>query len=81
MTTTLFQDLVLITEDYLGPVARRFITRQIAFHIHKSPEQITPEDIGQICEWSKATLALLTDDQAVIAEFERRLRKLEHRDA
>ena len=74
---SLFEDVVSITERYLGPPARRFITRQVAFHLSKSPEDLAPTDIPQLVEWTKATLALLTDDKNLVENYAREISRLE----
>jgi len=40
---SLFENIVDITEQYLGPAARRFIVRQVAFHLSKAPRSSTPK--------------------------------------
>ncbi len=69
MTNELFNKVVLITEDYLGPAAPRFVTRQISFHLGKTPEELQAADIPKLVEWTKATLALLTDDKGMVKDF------------
>lgn len=66
---SLFHEVVAVTEHYLGPSANRFITRQIAFHLHKSPEALNISDIPELCEWTKLTLALLTNDKAIVDDY------------
>lgn len=72
----LYQEVVEIAEDYLGPASRRFIDRQIANHLHKEPEEITPQDLKSLINWIEAVTALLTQDKKVIQEFTGRLRAL-----
>lgn len=60
--TTLYSEVVEITEDYLGPAADRFIGRQITFHLNKKPENLTKDDLVKLVEWVKVSLSLLTDD-------------------
>jgi hypothetical protein len=69
MTNELFEKVVAITEDYLGPAAPRFVTRQISFHLGKTPEELIDTDIPKLAEWTKATLALLTDDKTLVKDF------------
>jgi hypothetical protein len=76
MTATLFEEAVNITEQYLGPAARRFVTRQIAFHLNKSPENLTPLDIPELVEWTKATLALLTEDKQMVSDYAAKISRL-----
>ncbi len=69
MTNELFEKVVAITEDYLGPAAPRFVTRQISFHLGKTPEELVDSDIPKLAEWTKATLAMLTDDKTIVKDY------------
>ncbi|HSX41637.1 MAG TPA: hypothetical protein VLF21_03390 [Candidatus Saccharimonadales bacterium] len=68
MNATLHQQVVGITENYLGPAAPRFIDRQIEFHLKKKPDELTNQDLPQLVEWVKVSLALLTDDKKMVDE-------------
>ena len=71
--TRLFDAVVSLTEPYLGPAARRFVSRQIAFHFGKAPETLEARDLPEFAEWASATLSILTEDQGVVAEYERNI--------
>ena len=73
---SIYEQIVLITEDYLGPAARRFISRQISFHLDKQPEEVTIEDIPSLAEWTTVTLSLLTKDQNIVSEFSQKMRAI-----
>lgn len=73
---SLFDEVVVITERYLGPAARRFIARQVSFHLNKAPEALMSTDIPQLVEWTKATLALLTEDKSMVDGFAQEVMKL-----
>jgi hypothetical protein len=75
-TDNLFESVVGVTEPYLGPAARRFIVRQVAFHLNKPPETLEAADIPQLVEWTKATLALLTEDKELVDGYARQLMRL-----
>lgn len=79
MTTrnsVLYTQIVEVTEDYLGPAAKRFIDRQIENHLNKKPEDITRKDLINLNDWMVAVVALLTEDQNVLAEYTDRLEAL-----
>lgn len=76
MTADFFDAIVGVSEDYLGPPARRFISRQISFHLQKRPEQINPADMPQLIEWTKTAMALLTEDKALVNEFQSKMEDL-----
>ena len=75
-TKSIYDQTVTITTDYLGPAAKRFIDRQVANHLHKSPEDMTADDIPVLVNWSRIALALLTDDHRIIDEFIQRMNKI-----
>ncbi|GAC1386924.1 MAG: hypothetical protein NVS1B7_6680 [Candidatus Saccharimonadales bacterium] len=75
-TDNLYQQVVQITTDYLGPTAPRFIDRQIHNHIGKAPGSLAIGDITTLIDWTKIALATLTDDSRLIEEYIGRLRAL-----
>lgn len=74
--TMLYDNLVSITEDYLGPAARRFIDRQTKSHLHKEPGHLTEAEFIKLADWVKLTLALLTKDEKLKNEYAEKLDKL-----
>jgi hypothetical protein len=76
MTETLYDNIVKVIEYYLGPAAPRFVDRQITAHLEKPPQEITTEDLLQLTEWVRVSLALLTDDRDTIDECARKLTQL-----
>ena len=69
MATSLFVEVVELTEPYLGPAAHRFVARQIAFHLSKPPEELEPNDLPQLAEWVSATLSLLTENPDGLEDY------------
>ncbi len=76
MTAELYRQVVTVAEDYLGPAAPRFVARQVAFLFNKNPQELALEDMPRLIEWTRVTLALLTDDQQVVEECARKLGEL-----
>ena len=76
MTTTTFEQIVALTEDYLGPAARRFVSRQITFHLDKQPEDVVASDIPKLVEWTKVTLSLLTEDKQMVVEYTAKMNQI-----
>lgn len=72
----LYHQVVDITTSYLGPAADRFITRQIKTHLHKDPDELTPEDITKLVDWIKIAIALLTEDGKMVQDYTDSLLKL-----
>lgn len=78
MSTYIYDQAVQITKDYLGPAAERFINRQIIFHLKKDPEMLTKQDIPQLAEWVKVSIAILTEDKKMVDDFTKRILKLKN---
>lgn len=72
----LYTDLVLVTEDYLGPAAKRFIDRQIQNHLQKDPGNLTVKELVSLIDWSVLALSLLTKDEKIKVEYSSRLKML-----
>lgn len=73
MSRIIYEQTIEITQDYLGPAAERFITRQIVFHLQKDPKRLTKKDIPQLAEWVKVSIAVLTDDKKMVDDFTKRI--------
>ena len=73
----LYNAIVDVTADYLGPAARRFIDRQIQNHLEKAPDELTVQDLSSLIDWIRVSFAFLTEDRNLIEELSARLRKLE----
>jgi uncharacterized protein YegL len=74
--TTLYEDVVNITYDYLGPATDRFVTRQIKNHLHKRPEELRKKDLKELIEWISAAVNLLSDDNKLVSKYVSDLRRL-----
>lgn len=72
----LYENIIDITQDYLGPAAQRFIDRQIAFHLHKNPQEITKADVPNLVEWVSVSLASLTEDTNAVKKCSDRISDL-----
>lgn len=73
---SLYQQVVDISAEYLGPSAERFIGRQITVHLQKNPEKLNKRDIPRLTEWVHITFSLLTDDQKLVDSFTNDLHSL-----
>ena len=72
----LYEEIVIISRDYLGPAGQRFVDRQIIFHLNKYPQDLKKEDVPKLVEWMKVTLALFANDPKAISECSQRILKL-----
>lgn len=66
---SLYQDVVGITYEYLGPAADRFVVRQIRNHLHKDPENLQRKDLKQLIDWIRLAMSLLSDDLHVVEKY------------
>jgi len=71
-----YSQLLNIMTDYLGPASDRFLKRQIELHLKKHPQEITATDLDHFKEWVKVSLALLTQDHAMIEQCINRIEAL-----
>jgi hypothetical protein len=71
---SLIDQILEISQDYLGPAADRFVERQISTHLKKRPEKITNEDVYKLIDWIKLSFALLTNDTSMVEQYAKRLR-------
>jgi hypothetical protein len=73
---TVYDDITRISEDYFGPVAARFVNRLVANHLNKDPEHVTLTDLPRLITWIQLSMAMVTDETAVINEYIDRLNEL-----
>lgn len=72
----LYEDVVKVTYQYLGPAADRFVARQIRNHLQKEPIDLRRSDLRQLIDWIRLAMSLLSDDQALVAEYVTNLQRL-----
>jgi hypothetical protein len=81
-STSLYDDVVTITYDYLGPAADRFVVRQIRNHLQKDPSSLERADLRQLIDWIRLAMLLISNDTAIvdryIADLERLARRRGH---
>jgi hypothetical protein len=68
--------VVEITHQYLGPAADRFIARQVNNHLKKDPEKITKNDLSHLIDWIRVAVSLFSDDRKLIEEYIEQLQQL-----
>lgn len=71
--TSVRDQLIVISQDYLGPAAERYLDRQITTHLDKDPRKITREDLVKLIDWITLSFSVLTDDDNLVEEYTRRL--------
>lgn len=73
---SMYEQVVRVTHVYLGPAADRFIARQVENHLHKSPSELSRDDLVNLIDWIRVVVALLTEDSEIIEEYIAELEKL-----
>lgn len=79
-TATIYSQLVVVSEKYLGPAAERFIRRQVDFHLDKQPEDITAHDVVKLADSVKIALGVLTQDEDMINKAVREVKAVARQD-
>lgn len=74
--STLYDEVVSITYDYLGPAADRFVIRQIRNHLDKDPAKLQRKDLQQLIDWIQLAMRLISNDPKVIDKYIADLEKL-----
>lgn len=73
---TLYDEVVSVTYEYLGPAADRFVSRQIRSHLGKDPEKLRKQDLKTLIDWFSLALALLSEDTKLVKEYSKDLKNL-----
>jgi hypothetical protein len=77
---SLYEEVVSITYEYLGPAADRFVTRQIRNHLQKDPGELRRKDLRQLIDWIQIAMRLVSNDTAIIDRYVAELEMLvEHK--
>lgn len=76
MKKSVYEQVVDVTSEYLGPAAERFVRREVLAHLGKNPEKLTRSDVEKLHEWSRLAIALLTDDEKTVDEYSRNIRAI-----
>lgn len=75
-STSVYKEVVAVTEYYFGPAADRFIIRQIQNHLNKDPEELQRRELVELIKWITLSMALLVEDEKLIKKFTSDLEKL-----
>jgi len=67
--TSIYDDVVTITYDYLGPAADRFVVRQIRNHLQKDPAELKRKDLRQLIDWIQLAMRLISSDVQVVDRY------------
>lgn len=76
-----YQEVVEISQIYLGPAAERFIDRQIVNHLGKKPSEFQAADISRLIDWIRIAVSFLTEDAELIDDYIAELKQIAARAA
>jgi hypothetical protein len=65
----LYDNVVTITYNYLGPAADRFVARQIRSHLQKDPGELQRKDLRQLIDWIQLAMRLISSDGDMIDRY------------
>jgi len=68
-----YNGVLKILTDYLGPVSARFLDRNIRSHLKKEPAELAPEDLPKIVEWIRITIGMVSRDTKLADECANRI--------
>jgi len=71
-----FDQVVAVTNEYLGPSADRFIARLVRNHLHKAPEQLAKRDLRHLIVWIRIAMAFLSNDDHLVTNYVNKLQEL-----
>lgn len=74
--STIYREVVKLTNEYLGLSSKQLIDRQICNHLSKNPEDITESDLGNLLDWIKPMACVLIEDKQRANLFMRQLERL-----
>ncbi len=71
----LYDDVVKIAKDYIGPAGQKFTDRQISSHLGLSPSAISNKNMEELAKWCFISgKMLIGDDKA--KEFSEKVKAL-----
>jgi uncharacterized protein YegL len=73
---SLYEEVVHVTYEYLGPAADRFVARQIRNHLQKDPGELKQKDLRKLIEWIQLAMRLVSSDSRIIDRYITELQSL-----
>jgi hypothetical protein len=70
----LYDQIVVITAEYLGPAAERFLYRQVTNHLGIPPTALNKRDLEKLLTWIRLAMIILTNDEQLVSEYMEQLR-------
>lgn len=67
--SSLYDEVVTVTTEYLGPAADRFVIRQIRNHLQKDPSELQRQDLRKLIDWIRLAMQLVTNDAEIVNRY------------
>jgi len=68
-TQNLYEAVIVVTDNYLGPASERFVDRHIRNHLNKEPHELQTTDLPELIKWIHATVSVITEDRDMITKY------------
>jgi hypothetical protein len=72
----IYDQVLVITAEYLGPAAERFLYRQVTNHLGITPTELKKQDVQKLLTWIQLAMTILTNDQQEVDEYIDQLHQL-----
>ena len=73
---TLYDQVLKVASQYLGPAAEKFVQRQIKSHLNlTSPQALSAQNLPDLARWCEISGALVMDKEKA-AEFRSRVQAI-----
>lgn len=72
-SSSIFEQAVAISEEYLGPAGERFMRRQITTHLGITPETLSRKHLPDLVDWTRLAFTMLTNDEKEVRNFTKSL--------
>ena len=72
----LYDDVVALSKNYLGPAAAKFVDRQINTHLKIELSQLRAENMEELAKWCFISGKLLMDNKAEAKEYSEKVKAL-----
>ena len=60
---TLYDDVLNVAKDYMGPTAERFVNRQLNRYLDIEPHQLTEQHLKELAKWCCTSGKLVMRDK------------------
>ena len=72
---TLYDQVLNVARDYMGPSAERFVVRQLNGHLNIEPHQLTGHHLEELAKWCYTSGKLIMRDERA-QEFSNKVKAL-----